>query len=145
MIVYIDTNIIIDLLAKREPFYKDAYNLFKKIAKEKNLIGYTSVKSITDIYYIMHKYCHDKDKTMEAINDLISLLYVADNTDIDLLKSFSSNINDFEDSLIDELSERLMMTYIVTRNTKDFKGSKVKAITPKECLKMLKLPELDAG
>ena len=35
MIVYIDTNVIIDLLAKREPFYDDAYNLFTKIKNDK--------------------------------------------------------------------------------------------------------------
>ena len=142
MIIYVDTNVIIDLLAKREPFYENAYKLFEIIANEKNIIGYTSVKSITDIYYIMHRYYHDKIRTMRSINNLISLLYVTDNTDIDLLKSFSSQVKDFEDSLIDELSARHSMSYIVTRNIKDYKGSKVQAITPEEFLKVLALPEL---
>ena len=64
MIVYVDTNIIIDLLAKREPFYSDAYELFLEIAEDDSrLTAYTSLKSISDVYYIMHKYYHDKTKT----------------------------------------------------------------------------------
>lgn len=145
MIVYIDTNVIIDLLAEREPFYDDAFNLFYQIAKDNSrLTAYTSLKSISDIYYVMHKYYHDKTKTMRSISNLISLLYVADNNDLDLLRSFSSKLNDFEDSLIDELSARYMMDYIVTRNMNDFKNSKVTAITPKKCLEILNLPELEA-
>ena len=78
------------------------------------------------------------------IHDLISILNVADNSDIDLLKSFSSKVNDFEDSLIDELAIRNHIDYIITRNTKDFKNSRVLALSPEEFLDMLKLPELDA-
>lgn len=144
MIIYIDTNVIIDLLAKREQFYEDAYNLFTEIKKDKFIVAYTSVKSITDIYYILHKYTHDKLITSKAIVDLISVLYIANNSDTDLLKSFSSKVNDFEDSLLDELAARNHIDYIITRNIKDFTNSKVKALTPKQFLDMLKLPELSA-
>lgn len=143
MRIYIDTNVIIDLLAKREPFYTDAYDLFLQIAEKNDLIAYTSVKSIMDIYYILNRYIHDRFESGRHIVDLIKLLYVADSTDIDLLKSFSGTSNDLEDNLIIEMASRLDLDYIITRNLKDFRNSKVPAISPSDCMKVLSLPELD--
>lgn len=143
MRIYIDTNVIIDLLAKREPFYTDAYDLFLQIAERNDLIAYTSVKSIMDIYYILNRFIHDRFESGRHIVDLIKLLYVADSTDIDLLKSFSGTSNDLEDNLIIEMASRLDLDYIITRNLKDFRNSKVPAISPSDCLKVLSLPELD--
>ena len=143
MRIYIDTNVIIDLLAKREPFYTDAYDLFLQIAERNDLIAYTSVKSIMDIYYILNRYIHDRFESGRHIVDLIRLLYVADSTDIDLLKSFSGTSNDLEDNLIIEMASRLDLDYIISRNLKDFRNSKVPAISPSDCLKVLSLPELE--
>ena len=144
MRIYIDTNVIIDFLAQREPFYKDALELFTRIAEDDDLLAYTSVKSLTDVYYVIHRSTHDRNETGKLIVQLISLLNVADNTDIDLLKSFSCKTSDFEDNLISRLSSRMMLDYIVSRNVKDFYPSVVKAITPRECLDILDLPELSA-
>ena len=143
MRIYIDTNVIIDLLAKREPFYQDAYDLFLQIAERNDLIAYTSVKSIMDINYILNRYFHDRLESGRHIVELIKLLYVADSTDIDLLKSFSGTSNNLEDNLIIETAFRLDLDYIITGNLKDFRNSKVPAISPSDCLKVLSLPELD--
>ena len=144
MNVYVDTNVIIDLLAKREPFFNDARELFAQIAADNGLNGYTSVKSVSDVYYIIHHCLHDKKEAGKMIVKLISVLYVADNNDIDMLRSFSYKEGDFEGNLISALSARLKLDYIVTRNIKDFGGSAVKAVTPVECLDILKLPEISA-
>lgn len=143
MNIYVDTCVIIDFLSKREPFYQDAYELFCEIAKDERLIAYTSVKSVSDIYYVLHGILHNDIETRKMIIKLISLLYVSDNSSIDLLKTFSSKKSDFEDDLISQLSRRMCLDYIVTRNCKDFDDSVIKAITPKKCLEILKLPELD--
>ncbi len=144
MRIYIDTNVIIDFLTERKPFYDNALMLFDRVAEEDDLIAYTSVKSLSDIYYVIHRNVHDKTETDKLIVKLISLLHVADNTDIDLLKSFSCKTGDFEENLISQLSSRMMLDYIVTRNTKDFDPAFVKAITPRQCLDILNLPQLSA-
>lgn len=144
MNVYIDTNVIIDLLAKREPFYNDALNLFSKIAQQKRLVAFTSVKSMTDVYYLMRNSFHDEIMARKTMAKLISLLYVADNTDIDLLKSFSCKTKDLEDALISQLAYRMKLDYIVTRNKKDFDSTVVKAVSVQDILEMHELPELDA-
>ena len=142
MMIYVDTNVIIDFLAHRDPFYEEANELFFHIADLNSLIAYTSVKSLSDVHYIIGRSLHNKTETDRIITKLISLLYVADNTSIDLLKTYSCKTNNFEDNLISQLSKRMMLDYIVTRNVKDFDDSIVKAITPKDCLNILKLPEL---
>ena len=145
MKVMIDTNVLVDLLTERTPYYSDAFDLFTKIAQSASeLIGFTTVKSLTDIYYLSRKYYHNSLLAKRNIVDVIDLLYVADDTDIDLLKALESKSGDFEDILLAETSARLMMDYIVTRNVKDFSGSRVKAITPKEFLALLKQTELEA-
>ena len=68
----------------------------------------------------------------------MDLLSIADNTKSDLLKAIFYNGKDFEDDLIIQLAGRMKLDYIVTRNQKHFENSSVKAITPKECLKMIK-------
>lgn len=139
MNVYIDSNIIMDLVAQRTPFYEDALDLFLEIAREKELFGYVSVKSLADIYYIYRHITHSKEQANKKIIEIIDLLNIADNTKSDLLGAIFNNGNDFEDDLIIQLANRMKLDYIVTRNQKDYKNSSVKAITPKECLKMIKV------
>ena len=144
MRVFVDSNIIIDHLTKREPFDRDAYDLFSRIAKETDLIGYTSVKSLSDIHYLMKRSLHSSLSALKLITKLTSLLLVLDNTDIDLLKAFSSEVTDFEDALIAESAVRNKLDFIVTRNVRDFERSHIKAITPRQCLDMLDMPPLEA-
>ncbi len=143
MRVFVDSNIIIDHLTKREPFDRDAYDLFSRIAKETDLIGYTSVKSLSDIHYLMKRSLHSSLSALKLITKLTSLLLVLDNTDIDLLKAFSSGVTDFEDALIAESAVRNKLDFIVTRNVRDFERSRIKAITPRQCLDMLDTPPLE--
>lgn len=137
MRIYVDTNVILDFLMKRQPFFDDAYKLFSELAKEDELIGYVSVKALTDIYYLYRKFNHNDIDTIRNVVKLIDILYIADNTKVDLLKALCFFDNDFEDDLIVQLATRMKLDYIVTRNGKDFGKSRVMAITPKECLEIL--------
>jgi hypothetical protein len=55
-----------------------------------------------------------------------------------LTKALSSEIDDFEDAVIEVSSKENDAEYILTRNIKDFKKSTVKSITPEELLTILK-------
>lgn len=138
MNIYVDSNIIMDLIAKRVPFYEDALCLFLELAREEKLFGYISVKSLADIHYIYKHLTHSKELANKKIIEITDLLSIADNTKSDLLKAIFYNGKDFEDDLIIQLADRMKLDYIVTRNQKHFENSSVKAITPKECLKMIK-------
>lgn len=131
----IDTCVIIDALEGREPFKNDAENIFLSSANSR-FDGYISAKTIADTYYILHKYLHDKNKTKQAISNLLQLFFALDTCGEDCINALSSNMDDYEDAILSEGAKRENIDYIVTRNIKDFSLSSVKAITPNEFLEL---------
>lgn len=132
----IDTSIIIDLIEKREPFADEAYTLFKELAKG-SFVGYTTSKSVADIYYLVHHSTHDKEETSKTIVKLLSLLEVIDLNKEDVFNAFSSKMNDYEDALLVESASRHHLDYIITRNTKDFASNQLPSLSVKEFLSLL--------
>ena len=126
--LFIDTNIVIDLLAKREPFYEEAAKLFSLADKKKiNLI--VSSLTFANTNYILSKMTNSTTArevltkfkvlvTVAALNDKIIELALND-------KSFS----DFEDGLQYYMAMENEADIIITRNLKDFKNSILPVIT----------------
>ena len=138
MKVLIDTCIIIDALQCREPFFDDAQNILIGNANDE-FTGIITAKSVLDIYYIIHRYNHNNDKTKEIILNLLSLLTVCDTTKEDINNAVLSDISDYEDAVIAAAAERIHADAIVTRNSKDFRKSKVRVMEPYELLNELDL------
>ncbi len=129
--IFIDTNIIIDLLANRKPFNKFALEIFQK-AENKTFTLFTSSHSIATTHYLLKKYIDEK-KLRETILHLLEFITVIP-FDIDILnKGLRSKHKDFEDAIqIICASSIEKMDCIVTRNTKDFKESNIKVYAPDE-------------
>ena len=138
MKVLIDTCIIIDALQCREHFFDDAQNILIGNANDE-FTGIITAKSVLDIYYIIHRYDHNNDKTKEIILNLLSLLTVCDTTKEDINNAVLSDISDYEDAVIAAAAERIHADAIVTRNSKDFRKSKVRVMEPYELLNELDL------
>ena len=136
MRIYIDTCVIIDYLAKRDPYFDDAEKVLTLVANNK-LYAYISSSAITDIHYILKNYLHDETKTRKEMIKLLSLIDILDTLEYNIKTVFDSPINDFEDALIEEISYQTKINCIVTRNKKDYKNSRVKVMTPKELLKLM--------
>lgn len=136
MKVLIDTCVIIDLLQKRDPFFDDAHMIFLAVANNQ-FEGTISAKSVTDIYYLMHRFLHDDSKTRKALETLFKLVKILDTTELDCKKALLSPISDYEDGLMIETAERTGMDAIITRNIKDYTKSKVQIFSPNDFLKML--------
>lgn len=131
-----DTNIILDIALMREPHYKDSAAIFKK-ADNKAILGFITASTITDIYYIAKK---EKGHSI-AIDFIVNLLQVIDVIGIDkeiITEALSTNFTDFEDAIQSVASNFNSIDFIITRNTKDFVNSEIKAITP---LDFLNLPK----
>jgi predicted nucleic acid-binding protein len=77
MKVLIDTNIIIDILERREPFFQDSYNLIQ-LAVQGKLEAFMSAGSVTDVYYIINRSLHDAGKAKEKIIGLTTLVALCD-------------------------------------------------------------------
>ena len=131
----IDTNVIIDALQDRDAFARDAEFVVLQAYEYEGCVVATSV---TDIYYIQHRYYHDKQKTKKSLEKILKLYEIIDVTEADCRNALRSGIPDFEDAVMVEAAKRNDVDCIVTRNTKDFKNSDIKTYTPLEFLQLLR-------
>jgi len=131
--LFLDTNIIVDLIADRKPFSKYAIQIFQK-AELKEIELFTSSHSIATTHYLLKKYLAEKELRDVLYNLLDYITVIAVDVDI-LKKGLRSNHKDFEDSIqILCASSIEKIDCIVTRNTKDFKASEIPAFNPDEIL-----------
>lgn len=129
--LFLDTNILVDLLADRKPFSKFALEIFSA-AENKQVVLYTSSHSIATTYYLLKKFIEDKS-LREAISSLIEFVKVIPIDSIIINKGLKSKQRDFEDALqLFAASSIQRMDCIVTRNIKDFKGSEILVLSPDE-------------
>ncbi len=136
MRVFLDTNILVDLIADRKPFSKYAVEIFSK-AEAKEIQLFVSSHSVATTHYLLKKYLGAKG-LREVIYNLLDYLTVVP-VDVDVIKKgLRSKHKDFEDSIqILCASSIEKLDYIVTRNIKDFKQSELPVITPDElCMKL---------
>lgn len=98
MRILIDTNIILDVLLKREPFYENAANVLKA-TENSDIKEFVSASAITDIYYIAYKTLRDKAKVKELLKSILRIVSVAGIPAEDIYRSLELDWNDFEDSI----------------------------------------------
>jgi len=131
--IFVDTNIIIDLLAKRNPFYKDAQELFTLSDKKEIQLCISSL-SFANAYYSIVKHHKEVDakKYLAKFKVLVKVLPLEDKA-IEL--ALASDFNDFEDGLQYFVAMDNESDIIITRNKKDFKKSKIPVMTAGEYLR----------
>jgi len=134
--VLFDTNVILDVLLLREPFFQSAALLLAEVER-KNIEGFVCSTTVTTIYYLVEKI---KGRKL-ALSQMESLLKLFRVTQVDkscLESALNSKITDFEHAVLNESAYREGVDGIVTRNEKDFKQSKLTIYNPDELLKILK-------
>lgn len=136
MKILIDTNVILDVLSNRKEFVENAQKIFK-LCELKHIDGYISALSITNIIYIMRKEL-DNDKIKSILNTLSIIFNIVDLKAEDLKTAITMNFTDYKDAIQSAQATRLNTDYIISRNTKDFIKSKVKAIDPENFIKSYK-------
>ena len=136
MRLFLDTNIIVDILSKREG-YADSLTVLKSceagIAE-----GWVSTATITDVMYILRKHIHPQE-VRDAVKRLLLIVDVTGVLKSDISAAFLSDMTDFEDAVQASCATRIKTDYIVTRNIKDFINSPIPAILPSNIVKFLNL------
>ena len=129
----IDTNIVIDLLAKRDEFYDEAAELFSR-ADKKELDLTISSLTFANTNYILTKLKSSKEarEILRKFKVLVELLSLDDK--ITELALSDDNFPDFEDGLQYYSAIENQIDIIITRNKKDFKNLKIPVLTAKEFL-----------
>lgn len=135
--IFLDTNVVIDYLADRQPFSESAAELFT-FAESKKVKIYVSSLSYNNIYYIVRQ-SSSHQATVKLLDQLFEMTEVVDVTRSIIQRSLKSDFKDFEDAI--QYYSALMIRQldcIVTRNAKDFKKSELPIMTPAECSSIIK-------
>jgi predicted nucleic acid-binding protein len=135
MKVLFDTNIILDVLLDRKPFSEHASYLMSRVERSE-INGFLCATTVTTIHYLLSKYL-DKEKAIDSINSIMALFEIASVNRLVIENALKSKFSDFEDSVLHESARHAGAEYIITRNIKDFKKSKIPAYTATEFLSML--------
>ena len=134
MTVFLDSNIILDILLKTPEFYNESKSILTIPDTQPDIDYFISASSITDIFYIVNKKIEDKEKTKQYLSELLEIISIAGIDEVCIKNALNSSWKDFEDSVQNESAIQIRADYLVTRNTKDFKSSFVEVITPSEFL-----------
>jgi predicted nucleic acid-binding protein len=131
--IFLDTDVVLDHLADRQPFAEYAHRLLA-LAETGELIACVSVLSFSNLYYILRKLKGHADK-LTLLRQLKSLVQVLPVTDTEIAAAFSSSFKDFEDA-IQYFSAKAdgHIIAIVTRNRVDYSGSQIPVMSPDEFL-----------
>lgn len=135
MKILIDTNIILDVLMKREPHFDSSEKLLKLCGTQ--LIGCIVVSQTTDIFYLISRNVKDAQFIKDIIKKLTDNLKVLDINSDDVKCALESDMDDYEDALLAFCAKRQKVEYIITRNEKDFKLSPVKSLSPQEFIEQI--------
>lgn len=133
----IDTNVIIDALTSREPWNENAETIFIMAANHM-MDMYITASSATDIYYLVRKYLHSADQAKQVMEKLYSLVGILTVSAAECIDALASSVSDYEDAVVERVSVKANMDYIITRNVKDYQQGMVKAISPNDFIILMK-------
>lgn len=130
--IFLDTNVVIDLLGHREPFVLSAAKILSLADTGKIKITISALTYATTFYVLSRDWPNAVVKNkLQSFKVIVS---TADLTDIEIDKGLTSHFSDFEDALQYYCALKSECEIFITRNTKDFKKSNIPVMTPDEYL-----------
>ena len=134
MNVLLDTNIVLDYLLAREPYYETSSGAIKA-ALEREYTLFISANCVTDIFYIAKRYGLGIKNIREQLGIMFSFMDIIGVTKSDILKTLKMECNDFEDALQAQCAAKIKADFVITRD-EDFDGYGVKVVNPQEFIKL---------
>ena len=136
MNIFIDTDILLDVLAERMAFYPPASRLWT-LAEKRKIRAFISAISFNNIFYIVRK-ISGKEKAKEALSLLRDIFQIVP-VDKDIISlALEAPMDDFEDAVQYFCARKINANYIITRNAQDFPYPKPIPLTADEFLVLLK-------
>ena len=140
MRVLLDTNVIVDVLQRREPWFNDGQKIFYAIANKK-IIGCITAKEAADIHFFSRKQFTGQENVDEKARQVMTKLYaifeLIDTLGIDCQNAIAIKNNDYEDAIMIECAVRAGLDCIVTRNPEHFKTASITVYSPSEFVEKL--------
>lgn len=133
--ILIDTNVLLDYLLERDPFFEDAKKLILSCT-EGDTKGCIAAHSISNMFFILRK-DYTAGERREILSSLCTIFDVEGIDKAKLLAGLANEeFSDFEDCLQMECAKSYGAEYIITRNVADYSASDIKAILPSEYLEL---------
>ena len=137
MKLFLDTNVLLDVLAQREPWMHDSAALLSRVDTG-NVQGFVAAHTITTLHYLLSKHL-SREKALAALVELVDLVEIAPVDRAVIQKALSLGWRDFEDAVQAVCALEIEADYFVTRNLRDFSALSIPAVNPSEVLHYLQL------
>ena len=130
--IFLDADVILDLLAKREPRFTDSSQIFLA-AQSGKYEAATSAVVFANLFYILRKLKGQKEAraTLKKLKTLVRLMVTSEAS---LEQALDSRFVDFEDAIQYYTALNSGANCLLTRNVKDYKASKLAVMTPTQFL-----------
>jgi predicted nucleic acid-binding protein len=134
MRVFLDANVVLDVLAHREPFFSDSVQVLSLV--ESGVVeGLIAAHTVTTLFSLLNR----KIGAERARSSLLDLLRIVEVVPVDqdrILQAFAMNWSDFEDALQAACARKNAADYLLTRDQRGFSGASVTILSPAEFLAM---------
>ena len=134
MRVFLDANVVLDVLAHREPFFSDSVQVLS-LVESGAVEGLIAAHTVTTLFYLLYR----KVGAQRARSGLLDLLRILEVVAVDqdrILQAFAMDWSDFEDALQAACAVKCEADYLLTRDHRGFSGAAVTVLSPAEFLAM---------
>ena len=134
MKIFIDTNVLLDVLLERKGVAEDSASIWA-LCERKGFEGYISAISFNNTHYVISK-IHSRKKAEQAMHTLIASFDIISLDKHILSRAVDGSFKDFEDAIQFYSAVRCDADYIITRNVKDFPQEDMPVLTPEDFLRL---------
>ncbi|MBH8565605.1 PIN domain-containing protein [Nostoc sp. CENA67] len=142
MRILIDTNIVLDFMLQREPFFQDAELLFQEIDSD-SVLGYVTATTLTHIFYVSRRHTRSIDKARQAVSETLTAMVICPVNRGLLESAFASGLADFEDAVQIACAVAQGLDTILTRDTQGFLNSSIPILSINQLLQRLEAEDSD--
>lgn len=134
MNLFIDTNVVIDVIAGRPQRYEASAEVLTLLERDK-FAGFISAISFNNIHYIIRRQS-GKNKADHAVRTLLATFSIVSLDEKIITRAIDANFNDFEDGIQFFSAIRCHADYLISRNVKDFPHDDIPVLAPEEFLRL---------
>lgn len=139
----IDTNVVVDVLVRRVPFFADSSRVLDR-AERGDFTAWLCATTITTVFYLVRRHL-GATETIERLEDLTAICSTAAVNKAVINSALRSPFRDFEDAILNYSALTVGADCIVTRNESDFRHSSLLAYTPSQFLAALAQEQTESG
>ena len=135
MRVLLDTNVVLDFVLARQPFFAEADEIFVCL-QNNEFEAFVSPITPINVFYTTRKE-RDKPTAFSAIEELLKVVEIARSDKRIFQNALLLDFSDYEDAVQAAGAAAENLDAIVTRNTKDYKNASIKIYSPTDFLQVL--------